>query len=588
MSRANDGKKPAERLNWVDRIVAFARPQAGLIRMAARQALHEFGYSDDPTRRGDSGGQVKNAPAESYSQHRDRIKAMWDARDLATYDWIGGVLARVVLYVCGELECKSNTGVDDLDSLYDEYFHNWCGDEQDEDGFYVCDLSGRHRLLKLIQIALLAMFVDGDHGMIIRRQPQEGELLDAASGPPCVQLIEADRIGSPIEAQQQENYIGGFTIDVETGKILSIRVFRRTRMGMYVEPREIEPANFIHLWDPDRGDHYRGRTLLLRVLPDSRDIREWIEAEKIAGKTQSQFAGLVGTKDPYAKSGVGAWEGKTKEGTPTQNAMWGKILKMAEGESFSLLAPPNRPSGGFMAFIQMVIRKIAVALGFSYGFVWDLASLGGVTARVEVRADERRINYYQRLLVGHVLRRIRKIVLAHGVAFDGLPAHPQMNRCTWHFGARIITDVGYEVQNDLSLLNAGLVAADDVATKYSDGGGLREIADRNATIVNFFRKVAAENGVPIEMLARGLWPDASQLLAAMNSEPAPPPKPGSLEAVGDKGAGQIVDLLSKVTTGQMERETAVQALVTVYGIPAETAESIVPAHGKPVELISNR
>ncbi len=575
----DDGKKPAQRLNLVDRVVTFFSPEAGMRRMAARHTLHEFGYNNVPERRGDSGGQVKNAAGESYMNHRDRIQAMWDARDAAMYTWIGGVLGRVVLYVCGELEAKSNTGDDEIDALHDEYFHNWCGDEEDEDGTFSCDLSGRHRYLKLVQIALLSMFVDGDSGFVFRRQPLDDETSETATGAPCLQFVEGDRIGSPIEAQQLESYIGGFTIDPETGRILSVRVFRKTRMGMYVEPREIEPVNFMHVWDPERGDHYRGRTILLRVLNECRDIREWVEAEKIAGKTQSQFAGLIGTKNPYSQSGAGAWEGKTKEGTPTQQAQWGKLLRMLEGETFSLIAPPSRPSGGFMAFVQMVIRMIASSLQLSYGFVWDLATLGGVAQRVEVRADERRIMYFQRMLVDRLLRRTRKVVLAYGVAMGEIPAHPRMNRCNWHFGERIITDAGYEVQNDLNLLNAGLVAADDVASKYSRGGGLREIGQRNASIVNFFRKLAAEAGVPIEMLAPGLWPSASQLLAAMSSEPPPPPEPGSLAAVGDKGAGQIVDLLSKVSTGMMDRDAAKQTLVTVYGLTPELAERIVPEEG---------
>jgi hypothetical protein len=300
----------------------------------------------------------------------------------------------------------------------------------------------------------------------------------------------------------------------------------------------------------------------------------------VAIKTQSQYAALVGTKDPYANSGANKWEGKTKEGTPTQAANWGKILKMAEGESFSLVTPAARPSGSTLTYLQMKVRKIAAEMKFSYGFVWDLATLGGVSQRVEVRADERRITYYQRLLVDRILRRVRKIVLSDGVARQLIPPHPNMLRCSWHFGQRIITDVGYEVDNDLKLVNAGLKAADDVATKYAEGGGdLREILQRNSSVIAFAQQLAAVSGQPLEMLAPGLWPNGSQLLAAMQSEPPPPPAPGSQAAVGDKGAAQIVDILTRVSTGQMDRDSAVQTLVTVYEVPRATAEKIVPEEG---------
>jgi capsid protein len=578
MSTSDDGKKPGERMNFVDRAVSFFNAEAGLRRMAARQILHEFGYNDKPHRRGDSGGMTKNANSESWANHRDRIKAMWDARDLVRYDWIGGVIARIVLYVCGEVRLKSNTGDPEIDAIYDAYFADWAGEDVDEDnGQFKCDITGRHPFSKLVQTALFSMLVDGDHGTVFRRKPLPGEEPDEATGPVCLQQIEADRIGSPIEGIQSETYIGGLTLDPVTGAVNSYRIYRRTRHTQYTDPQEIEPHNFIHLWDPDRGDQYRGVTHLLRLLNDCRDIREWIEGEKIAGKTQSQWAALVGTKDPYSKTGASAWEGKTATGTPTQSAEWGKILKLAEGESFSLLAPPNRPSGGFLAFIQVVIRKIATSLDLPYGLVWDLAMLGGVTARIEVRFAQRRINYWQRLLLTRLIRRVRREVLAYGIAVDGLPAHPRWKKFDAHFGPWIVTDAGYETQSDMALVQAGFMSAADVAAKQSRD--IEEVFLRNATTVKAAQRVATDTGVPIELFAGGWLKDATQLLAAMQTPPSPPPEPpepGSLAAVGERGAAQIIEILTKVSTGELDRESAIATLVTVYKMLPEQAMAIVP------------
>ncbi|MEA3210967.1 MAG: hypothetical protein QOE70_4024 [Chthoniobacter sp.] len=531
-------------------------------------AAHAFGYNPQPHHRGGSGGQAGNAASESWAKHRDRIKAMWDARDLCTYDWIGGVMGRIALYVVGDLMCKTSTGDPEVDQLVDDYFHNWCGDEEDDDGFTQCDVTGRFRFIKLVQLAFLAMLVDGDHAFVVWLL-EEGVKL---------QSIEADRIGSPVDGRQSETYIGGFTVDPETGRPESIRVFNRTRHGQYNKPVEIEPARFVHIWDPDRSDQYRGVTALLRLLNDCRDIRETIEAERLAIKDQSQFVGAMTSKYGQATANDAAFDGKTVGGTPTQAAQWGKWLRLAEGENVNFLTPSSRPSGAFMQFMQILIRKMAVSLKLSYGFVWDLATLGGVTARVEVRADERQINHWQRSMVTP-MRRIRRMVLDHAVGMGLIPSHPKLGSCAWHFGQRIITDVGYEVQNDIQLLNAGLVAADDISTKYSTAGGsLRDVLQRNAAAVLAGQEISSQTRVPLELLAAALWPNATQLLAASNSPPdnPPPPEPGSLEAVGDKGAGQIVDLLSKVAMGQMERESAVQTLITVYGLYPEQAEQICP------------
>ncbi len=91
-------------------------------------------YNPDPTRRGRAPWLAAKAGSENWIANRDRMKAMADARDAVQYDWIGGVLARLVLYIAGKIHCKSDTGDDQVDIAYDEYFHGWCGDEVSEDG----------------------------------------------------------------------------------------------------------------------------------------------------------------------------------------------------------------------------------------------------------------------------------------------------------------------------------------------------------------------------------------------------------------------------------------------------------------------
>ena len=472
MAMSEDGLLPGDRLNRWDRIVTYFAPTTGFNRMAAREALHEFGYdaANPGIRRGSSGGMSKNANSESHVKGRDRIKIMWDARDLATNDWIGGVLGRVVLYVLGDLACRSNTGDPETDALYDADFNNWAGlgeenedNSEDEALLTDCDMTGRHNLLKMGQLGLLAMLVDGDHGYLpVPDTDEDGKPLANIR----FQQIEADRIGSPIEAAVGEDYIGGMTVDTGTGRIKSVRVFDRTRFGNYINPKEIEPWNFIHLWDPFRCDQYRGVSALKAITPHARDIKEWLSSEKAAGKTQSQWAALVGSKDPYAKNGAAKWEGKTADGTPTQKAEYGQILRMAEGESFSFVQPGNRPSGAFLAGLQALVRIIAICLDLPYGFVWDLATLGGVSQRVEVEQCQRRINYFRRIIKDQFLRRARRMRLARQIAFQNLPPHPNWKNCTWHFGKWITTDAGYETTNDIAMVKMGGFPMDSFTEKY--------------------------------------------------------------------------------------------------------------------------
>lgn len=583
VEKTNDSLLPAQRLNVIDRAITFFSPNYGVKAMVARETLHKFGYNDSPERRG------KVPPlrgSENWIANRDRLKAMADARDAAQYDWIGGVLAKVVLYVCGRLHCKSSTGDEGVDQAYDDYLHGWCGDERDvETGRTRCDITGRHRFLKQVQMALLAFLVDGDHGLL-----EVEPLIDEATGVVtrefCLQNIEADRIGSPLDSTTNENYIGGVGLTPGLGTIDFYRVFQRTRSGQYINPEDVRVDAFIHVFDPDRSDEYRGRTKLMRLLNDLRDIRETIEAEKIAGKVQSQFAAMFTSKDPFKQTGPDAWTGQTKEGTPTQDALWGKILKMGEGESVSMMAPASRPSSAAMQLWQMLIRKMAVSLNLPYGFLWDLATLGGVTARIEVQGALRQIQYWQdNILKALILDRVRQKVLSQGIAQQLLPVHPNWKKCEWHFGPWITTDAGYEMQNDVLGIQTGIIPITDVTGKY--GYTPREVFVANASAANAALTVGTESELTVEVFAKGLWPDiTNQKAAYLAKTPIPPPPPGSIDAIGDKGVGKLLELLKGVGDGTLDRESAKQTLMTVFGLDEATAEEICP--DEPSEADLNR
>ena len=546
-----------------------------------KDRMMEFGigYNDVPERRGRAKPLMQSG-AETWYRNRDRLKSTADARDAAEFDWIGGVIDRVVLYVVGKLRCDSQTNDPEINLLYDEYFHGWCGDDRLDDGTTRCDLSGRHRFLKQLQMAFRAFIIDGDYGFI------EIDPRESPTGEFCLQGIESDRIGSPLESVQDENYIGGITIEPTTGRIISIRVFDRTRTGQYTNPREVPIDSFIHVFDTDRSDEYRGRTKLLRILNDLRDIREWIEAEKIAGKTQAQWAALIGTKDPFNGTGPMAWTNKNQKGTPTQDAEWGKLLKLAEGESFSMLSPSSRPSGAFMAFVQMLIRKMAAALSLSYGFLWDLSMLGGANVRIELESDLRRIQFWQEnILINRILNRVRNKVIAQGIAQGVIPPHPMWKKCDWHFGPWITADVGYAMDADIAAINMGIVPVKEVMAKYDRSA--KEVFDSNARTANEAIEAGTNAQIPAEVFARGLYPDITRQKAAfLTPTPLPPPVPGSLEAIGDKGVMAMMKLMEDVGEGKIDRESAINTAMRVFKLTRGQAEKMIP--DEPSEEDKNR
>ena len=558
------------------------------------------GYNPDSTRRGYSGGIYANASSENWVKNRDRIKQMMDARDQCQFSWIGGMIGRVCRYVVGRLHCKSETGDEQVDAAYDAYFHRWSGEERNDDGTTSCDITGRHRFLKMVQMAFVAHIVDGDFGFIeiapqfspTAQMDEMGQWVPGTGGY-CLQGIEADRIGSPMEGVNDETYIGGVKIDPKTGRVLFYRIFNRSRTTQYTELGEIEPADFIHLHDFERSDEYRGRTKLLRALNDLRDIRETLTAEMMSAKTQSQFSVMVGVKDPFSNQGPAAWSGKTDSGTPTQDALYGKILKMSEGENFSMMAPAARPSGAFMNLVDTLIRKLAISLELSYGMVWNLATLGGASQRIETEADNLKIQTWQELLKDYLLIRVRNKVIAQGIANKELPPHPNWKRCNFRFGKAINADLGYEMEADIKGVQMGILEVDKVVAKHT-GMSFSEVTKSNIASANTAINNATAGTMPVEVFAKGLFPDiTAQRAAYIQSQqpPPPPPSPVSIGVLGDKGIKPLIEIMEKVGDGSIDRESAINAIIDIYSQPGnplsrQDAEKIIP--DEPAEEDLNR
>jgi hypothetical protein len=496
---------------------------------------------------------------------------MWDARNAVRFTWIGGVLNRVIRYICGNLQLTPNTGDPQIDQMYKDYFWNWAGNERsEEEGTIRCDITGRASFLKQIQMAMFGFFTDGDYGFV------EVDPLFSPTGEFCLQGIQADRIGSPLEATTFEDYIGGVSIDIYSGRIKSYRIFRRTRTNQYVDKTEVPVNSFIHLIDPEFSDEYRSYTKLLRMLNDLRDIREWVEFEKLAGKTQAQFAALVGLKDPFSNQGPFAWSGVTKGGTPYQDAEYGKIMRMAEGETFSMVTPSSRPSGSFQQFIDTVIRMMSISFGISYGLMWDIATLGGATARIEVEADHRAIAYWQKMLEDIIVKRTYQKVISQGVGKEEIPPTQNWRSCIIGWGKFLVADLGYETQIDIDATTHGIIKVDDVAQKYGYNDA-REVFQANARAFNNAIDVGAEEGAPVETFAAGLYPNGTNQKAAyLTPAPIPPPPAGSIEAISDKGVGKMIEIMEKVGEGVIDREAAIQAMMTMFHIPRGKAEKLIP------------
>lgn len=552
---AHDGAK----LTFLDRAIEAVAPTWGMERRLARGALKEFSSGVGGSPRGRNASRYEQGSSESWMKQRKRLDAIWESRAMEeNFCIITGILERLAMYVVGHLEYQAQTGNSKADAEINDFFHGWC--ER-------CDMSGRFRLRQLAELGLRAMWREGEHGWIEHIEDDELRL----------QPIESDRIGNPMIIQYNETNIGGIEIDPATGRVKHYEIWHRSRIGTYRKEGDVLPENFIHLFRPTRADQYHGVSALAPVLPHARDLYELFGFEKVAAKFAASWAGFVRTKAPFGKGSLG-WDKRDANGNPTFAARPGAIARIDESESIEFAPGVTRPSGAFMALVDAMIREIAIGLNLPYGFIYNMASFGGVTARLELQQAQRVFRRYQEMLVQTLLERVKRKVLNLAVASGKIRAVKNFQRGSWQFGAAITGDIGYQTQADATLVQYGAKTATEWAAEL--GGNYAANLHTKASEIEEAMAISKAKGIPLELLVQN-YPNPTELIANLEkaktgADLPPPPPPGLIGAAGDKAAAGVVNLLASIGRGEIDRESGRNTLVTVYGMAPADALAVLP------------
>jgi capsid protein len=562
---ANETPGKRRQMTFLDRAISVVSPKMALERVTAREQIHQFAAVRESRARGRLATASQQGSSESWMKTRERIQAIWQAREMVEcFCILSGLMRRLPMYVLGALEYQPQTGNERADRMYADYFHDWC--ER-------ADYSGRHRLKDLAIMGFSGAMVDGQHGFI--EHVEKGELR--------LQAIEGDRIGNPASPKQSERNIAGIKID-DRGRVESYEIYRRTRLTQYQLEGEVKPERFIHLFFPTRADQYHGVSMLAPALPHAQDMYELLGHEKVAAKFASSFAGIARMKDPGAP-GAMAWEepAPNSGGVGSFAAQAGTILRLEAGAE-DIVFPPGtqRPSGAFMALLEALIREIALALVLPYGFVYNMAAFGGVTARLETQSAQRTIRGFQEKIEDLMLNRIKRKVLLFGIAKGDIPATKNWNKGAWRYGAAITGDVGHQTSADLELVAQGAKTISMIATEH--GGTFGQIVDEKGAEILKAKETSERLGVPMELLLPQLnnptmlFANMARAEAGLPSPDAPPPPPpGLIGTLGEKAVKPLIDLLEKVSTGAIDRESGVMAVMKLYGMTYAAADKIVPA-----------
>lgn len=431
--------------NILDRTIGFFSPEAELRRMVARQKMEYFRYEGAQISRA-RGSASRLEHSESSYLSTDRIQLIREIQDLMqNFPLVKSILLKMVAYVFGSLDYQARTGDRETNKLYEDYLRTW---------FANADVTGRHTFRELCSLALMSTVGDGDCGFIYVKSGKTIQL----------QGIESVRIGNPYEISDSDPfYINGIFLNT-AGRPTRYRIYEVSRQGVWGEHQDVGASNFCHIFSPFRMDQYRGVTAFHASIATMRDIHEILKAEKQAVKFAACQTAIARTSSGAAEFGENYFNTDSQDANSNTIRLeaieGGRINYVGDADDLKIFES-NRPSPSFQGFLQLLYRDVALSLGLPYGFVYDLATLGGPTARLDSAQAQRVFQSWQKVMEDKFLNRTKNLVLAKAIDARELPWPKNKNNWSkgmWQFPAHPTIDVGRESAAGINENKAGLMS----------------------------------------------------------------------------------------------------------------------------------
>jgi len=406
---------------------------------------------------------------------RDRVEMMrrtrWGDRNSSM---VRQILSDITQYTIGDgirpqSHCKNA-------KLYEQYFHDWS---------QKCDITNRFSFAQAQAILLRSACRDGDSFAI--------KVFDA-SGQPKLQLVEAHRVGNPVQPEKDIPGCYDGMIFGPYGELTGFVVYRSDGTSRIV------PANsMMQIVDMEYASGARGNTIFVSSWNSLQDEMEIIALEKIGVKASSDISLVINKKEGVIDENMAFELGALPPSHGLGNMatqMGGKILALDFGESVTSVQS-NRPSPTFSGFLRSLHQDVSRGI-LPYSFIVDPSGNTGPGLRLDIAKADRTFQKWQNLIISQFCQNTWGFVIGHGIANGDLPDDPEWNKVSWTTPKRVTVDAGREAANDRADMELGLISASEL---YAQRGlDFRSEMAKRAEDMAFIINLAKSSGIPVEML----------------------------------------------------------------------------------------
>ena len=479
-------------MNFLDKAIGYVSPAAAIKRAAQRKAfsmLYEGGrQSQNRVHIYYTAGDAKQ-DNDPYTRHRQLELARYICANLGSVRASVDDLVRYSLGpkgLCPQSLSKNEAWGNEAE----EYFEQWSK---------IADAGGRFTFGDLQRIGLRSAIRDGDCGFILTKTP---------NGFAKLQAVEAHQFGGSKDGK------------FEDGVKLSFGVPVAYLVGKGENAVEVDAANFIHLFEPDRSTGVRGVTWLHSGINNALDVFDLLGYEKAFLHNASALTLIETNEDGAADIGASYLAGARTNAAITANASAVsndlQLEKRSAGE-IRYIKPTGkieafqfqRPSSNFRDFLDYIESDVLLGLGLPANWK-NLHKEGGATLRAALVKAQRRFDEVQELVASRICNRVWFWVIASAANRKEIPPLPaDAWRVRWHGPSKATVDNGRDSKANIEDIKLGTrTISEDYAERGLDWQAeLRQRAKEEA----YLDALAQEYGVDIGRITQ--------------RSPNPPPEP---------------------------------------------------------------
>lgn len=336
-------------MNWLDRVVGYVSPVAGMRRTRARlmtEMMQERHYEAASRGRRTQGWRTRSTDANAAAQNLQLIRDR--SRDLVRNNpWASRAVSVITNNTVGWGIHAKITGPKILNALWKEWAETTA-----------CDADGRHDLYGLQQLTLRTVVESG--AALVRRRWRRLE--DGLPLPVQIQVLEPDYLDRSKDGEIRRNgqitgrIIDGIEFD-SIGRRIAYHLYRThpgESAGWLAESVRVPADEVRHVYRTDRPGQVNGVPWAAPIMIKLRDLDEYEDAYLLRQKIANLFAAFV--TDPEGDPSVAASYGEKLEP--------GSIEVLPAGRSVEFAQPPR--TDGYGLYTMDVQRAIAAGFGITF------------------------------------------------------------------------------------------------------------------------------------------------------------------------------------------------------------------------------